>query len=190
MRDGLRGEIAARVLLTLGALLPYWRLLTFGVVFVTDDYFASDIFNGELPGRVIVGQLIRQGQLPVWTNQLCSGLSLAGAPADPVGLAAFSLLPSAAALDLLVIILLLVAAHGTYWLARRLGADRTGSVLAGLAFAGSGYIACQLKHLAIVSTVVWLPVGLALIDRALNTTVDAPPPTTARRALFMAGFGL
>src|SRR6266850_2212543 len=83
MRDGLRGEIAARVLLTLGALLPYWRLLTFGVVFVTDDYFASDIFNGELPGRVIVGQLIRQGQLPVWTNQLCSGLSLAGAPIAP-----------------------------------------------------------------------------------------------------------
>jgi hypothetical protein len=34
------------------ALLPYWRLLTFSVVFVTDDYFASDIFNGELPGRV------------------------------------------------------------------------------------------------------------------------------------------
>ena len=51
--------MAARVFLTLGALLPYWRLLTFSVVFVTDDYFASDIFNGELPGRVLVGQLIR-----------------------------------------------------------------------------------------------------------------------------------
>src|SRR6266850_1598761 len=188
MRDGLRGEIAARVLLTLGALLPYWRLLTFGVVFVTDDYFASDIFNGELPGRVIVGQLIRQGQLPVWTNQLCSGLSLAGAPADPVGLAAFSLLPSAAALDLLVIILLLVAAHGTYWLARRLGADRTGSVLAGLAFAGSGYIACQLKHLAIVSTVVWLPVGLALLDRAF--AADDTRRTAASRLVSLAMFGL
>ena len=53
MRDGLRAEIAARVFLTLGALLPYWRLLTFSVVFVTDDYFASDIFNGELPGRAL-----------------------------------------------------------------------------------------------------------------------------------------
>jgi len=115
---------------------------------------------------------------------------LAGSAADPIGLAAFSQLPPAAALDLFVIVLLLVAAHGAYGLARRFGADRPAAVLAGLAFAGSGYIACQLKHLGIVSTIVWLPVGLALIDRALDTRVDAPLPTTARRALFMAAFGL
>ena len=167
-----RRDLIARGLLTLGALLPYWPLLTFSVVFITDDYFASDIFNGELPGRILVGQWLRSGQLPVWTNQLCSGYPLAGAPADPIGLALFTLLPPAAALDAFVIVLLLVAAHGTYALGRRFGADRTGAVLAGVAFAGSGYIACQLKHLAIVSTVVWLPVGLLLIDRAL-TFADA-----------------
>ena len=113
-----------RIVLTLAALLPYWRLLTFSVVYVTDDYFASDIFNGELPARVLIGRLIRDGQLPVWTNQLCSGLSLTGSPADPIGLLVFTLLPPAAALDLLVIVLLLVAAHGTYGLARRFGAAR------------------------------------------------------------------
>jgi hypothetical protein len=187
-RDGIRADITARVFLTLGALLPYWRLLSFGVIYVTDDVFTSDIFNGELPGRVLIGQLIRHGQLPVWTNQLCSGVPLAGAAADPLGLAAFSLLPPAPALDLFVIVLLLVAAHGAYGLARRFGADRPGSVLAGLAFAGSGYIASQLKHLSIVSTVVWLPVGLMLIDRALAGGSNAP--TRARRALFMAAFGL
>jgi hypothetical protein len=189
-RSGFRANLTARVFLTLGALLPYWRLLTFNVVYVTDDVFASDIFNGELPGRVLVGQLIRHGQPPVWTNQLCSGLPLAGSAADPLGLAAFSLLSPAAALDLFVIVLLLVAAHGAYGLARRFGADRPGAVLAGLAFAGSGYIACQLKHLGIVSTVVWLPVGLLLIDRALGAGSDAQPPTAARRALFIAAFGL
>jgi hypothetical protein len=176
--------------LTIAAVLPYWRLLTFSVVFITDDYFASDIFNGELPGRVLVGQLIRHGQMPVWTSQLCSGLPLAGSPADPIGLAAFSLLPPAAALDLFVIVLLLVAAYGAYGLARCFGADRVGAVLAGIAFAGSGYIACQLKHLAIVSTVVWLPVGLLLIDRALEPSVDAGGPAPARRAIFVALFGL
>ena len=176
----------ARVFLTLAALLPYWRLLTFGVLYVTDDYFASDIFNGELAGRVIVGQMVRHGELPVWTNQLCSGLPLAGSAADPIGLGAFSLLPPAAALDLFVIVLLLVAAHGAYTLARRFGADRTGAVLAGVAFAGSGYIACQLKHLAIIATVVWLPVGLALLDRALGSDAIS----RARRALLLATFGL
>lgn len=175
-------EILARALLTVAVLLPYWRLLTLSVVFVTDDYFASDIFNGELPGRALVGQLIRQGEAPVWTSSLCSGLPLAGSAVDPIGLAAFVLLPPAAALDSFVIVLLLVAAHGSYGLARRFGADRPGAVLAGIAFAGSGYIACQLKHLSIVSTVVWLPVGLTLIDRALGDD--------RRRPLCMAAFGL
>jgi hypothetical protein len=188
-RSHARADIAARACLTLGALLPYWRLLTFGVVYVTDDVFTSDVFNGELPGRVLIGQLIRHGQMPVWTNQLCSGTPLAGSPADLIGLAAFALLPPAAALDLLIIVLLLVAAHGAYGLARRFGASRPGAVLAGLAFAGSGYIACQLKHLSIVSTIVWLPLGLSLIDRALETTGETAP-TPARRAFFMAAFGL
>src|SRR5688572_21958531 len=185
MHSSPRAEIGARVLLTIATLLPYWRLLSFSVVFVTDDYFASDIFNGELPGRVLVGQSLRSGQWPVWTNQVCSGYPLAGSPADPIGLALFALLPAAPALDALVIVLLLVAAHGTYSLARRFGSGRVGAVLAGLAFAGSGYIACQLKHLSIVSTVVWLPVGLLLIDRAL-----APAESRSRRSVAMALFGL
>lgn len=192
MRDGTRAGVAARIFLTIGALFPYWRLLTFNVIYITDDYFASDIYNGELPGRALVGQLLRQGQAPIWTSSLCSGIPLAGFPADPLGLAAFALLPPAAALDLVVIVSLLIAAHGSYGLARRFGVDRTGAVLAGLAFAGSGYIACQLKHLSIVSTVVWLPVGLMLIDRALGPSPAAATPSGehAKRALCMAGFGL
>jgi hypothetical protein len=186
MRDRFGADWAARVFLTLGALVPYWRLLTFSVIFVTDDYFASDIFNGELPGRVLMGRMIRHGQWPVWTSQLCSGFPLAGAAADPIGLAAFSLLRPAVALDLFVIVLLLVAAHGAYGLARRFGADRTGAVLAGLAFAGSGYIAAQLKHLGIVSTIVWLPLALTLLDR----TLDSKPTPLSRRALYMALFGM
>jgi hypothetical protein len=195
MHNSTRAGLAARILLTIGALLPYSRLLTLRVLYITDDYFASDIFNGELPGRVLIGRMIRHGQMPVWTNQLCSGLPLAGSPADPIGLAVFSLLPTAAALDLYVIVLLLIAAHGAYGLARRFGADLPGAVLAGLAFAGSGYIACQLKHLAILSTVVWLPVGLTLLDRALEIAQLAPgssPPRGdgARRATYIAAFGL
>jgi len=171
-----------RLLLTAGALLPYWRLLTLNVVYITDDYFASDIFNGELPGRALIGQLLRGGHWPVWTTQLCSGLPLAGSPADPLGLALFSALPPAPALDLYVIALLLVAAHGTFSLARRFGADATGAVLAGLAFAGSGYIACQLKHLAIIATVVWLPVGVLLIDEVLDR--ESGHRRSVRAALF------
>jgi len=185
-----RAEVAARALVTVGALLPYWRFLTFGVLFITDDGFASDIFNGELPGRVLISRLLGHGQLPVWTSQLCSGMPLAGAPADPIGLGLFTFFPTAVALDAFVIILLLVAAHGAYGLARRFGADRLGAALAGLSFAGCGYIAAQLKHLGIVSTVVWLPVAIAVLDRALAPPDDAHRPTLTlpRRALWLAIF--
>jgi hypothetical protein len=36
MQHAGRADMAARVFLTLGVLAPYWRLLTFSVIFVTD----------------------------------------------------------------------------------------------------------------------------------------------------------
>src|SRR5262249_33326705 len=177
------GNRRARAVLTLAALLPYWRVLTFGALYVTDDYFASDIFNGELPGRALAGQILRHREFPRWASALCSGVPLVGLPGDPIGVLAFALLPPAAALDVCVLVLVLAAAHGAYGLARRFGADRTGALLAGVAFSGCGYFAAQLKHLSIVSTVAWLPAGLVLLDRAF-----APAP--ARRSLWLGLFGL
>ena len=196
-----RAEILARSLLTAGALLPYFPLLKLSTIYVTDDYFASDIFHGELPFRVLVAEALKQGDMPVWTDKLCSGTPL-GISGEPIGLLSFALLPTAAALDVFLLAMLLVAAHGTYGFARRIGASRTGSVLAGIAFAGSGFLACQLKHLAIVSTVVWLPVGLTLLDMALSQervprmvvadadSTAAEPPSAAHRALWLLLFGL
>ena len=188
MAAAASGSLRARAVLTLAALLPYWRLLTFHAVYVSDDYFASDIFNGEMPGRVLYGRILAHGHLPQWTSQLCSGIPLVGLPADPIGLLSFALLPPAAALDLTVLVLLLAAAHGAYGLARRFGADRVAAVMAGIAFAGCGYFASQLKHLSIVSTVAWLPAGLILLDRAFAPAPDAPG--RSRRSLWLALFGL
>jgi hypothetical protein len=180
-----RAEIVARILLSVGALAPYWPLLKLSVIFVTDGVFTSDLFNGELPGRVLVAQGLRAGHLPLWTSQMCSGYPLVGAPVDPLGLALFTQLPPAPALDLLLIVLLLVAAHGTYSLARRFGADRSAAVMAGMAFAASGYIATQLAHMSIMSTIVWLPVGLVLIDRMFTGAA-----ARGTRALLLATLGL
>lgn len=185
MRPDRRADLAARVFLTVGVLVPYWPLLTLSRIFVTDGVFTSDLFNAELPGRLMVARTIRSGELPLWTSQICSGFPLAGSPLDPLGLALFTQLPPSVALDLLLIVLLLVAAHGTFSLARRLGAERSGAVLAGLGFAGSGYIATQLVHLAIISAIVWLPVGLILIERILT-----PGKSRRSRSLALATLGL
>src|SRR5580765_5341037 len=102
------GNLRARAVVTIAALLPYWQFLSFRALYVTDDYFASDIFNGELPGRVLAGQILRHGEIPRWTSQLCSGIPLVGLPGDPISLLSFALLPPATALDLCVIAMALV----------------------------------------------------------------------------------
>ena len=189
LRRAQSTDIAIRVLLTVAVLLPYSRLLTFSVIYVTDAVFTSDIFNGELPGRVLAASLLRSGQWPVWSSALCSGLPLAGSPADPLSLLTFGLLPPAAALDAFVVALLLIAAHGTYSLACQLTADRAGALLAAIAFAGSGFFAAQLMHLGIIATVAWLPVGLLLLDRALPGPMFAAG-APGRQNLDLALYGL
>lgn len=195
-----RSDLASRTAVTVGAVLPYLPLLGLDRLYITDDGFTSDIYNGELPIRVLVGQMLAAGQAPVWSSKVCSGFPLAaGHPFEPLSLALFTTQPTARALCLLVLALLLVAAHGAYGLARRVGADRSGAVLAGIAFSGSGYLVTQLKHLAIVSTVVWLPWGLLMLDRALATrkppslgdSLDSSPHSVSlsERFLFLGLFG-
>ena len=195
LRDGV-----ARAAVTVGGVLPYLPVLSLDRIYVTDDVFTSDIFNGELPAKVLAGQLMAAGQAPVWSSKLCSGMPLAPTGVfEPISLGLFAKLHTAPALCLLVIVIALVAAHGAYALSRRLGADRVGAVLAGVAFAGSGYVVTQLKHLSIVMTVVWLPWGLLLLDRALASQVaprigadeDAiPSPSVFARMRDMGLFGL
>ncbi len=191
MRRPLFQDWVARLALTAGALLPYLPLLSLDRIYITDDGFTSDIFNGELPFRVLVGRLLGDGQLPVWSSELCSGTPLG--PMEPISLGLFTALGVAPALSLLVITLMMVAAHGTFSLSRLLGADRSGAVLAGIAFSGSGYMVTQLKHLGIISTVVWLPWGLWFLARALapsSRTAQDVPTALSTRLLYLGGFGL
>lgn len=165
----------ARAAVTAGSILPYLPVLSLNHIFVTDDVFTSDIYNGELPARVLTSHLIAAGQAPVWSSKLCSGFPMAaGGIFEPLSTGLFATLSTAPALCLLVIGMVLIAAHGAYSLARRLGAERTGAVLAGVAFAGSGYLVTQLKHLAISMTVAWLPWGIYWLDRALASRVVPP----------------
>ena len=159
----------ARVAVTVGALLPYWRFLAFNVVFITDDYFASDIFNGELPGRVLVGQTDspwtacqsgRVGSVPACRSPVCRSIPLASDRSSCCRRLPLSTWSSSCCCS-----------------SRRTA--RTGSRAASARIAPAPFSRvwpspdrvtspAQLKHLGIVSTIVWLPVGLGLLDRVLD----------------------
>lgn len=171
-----RATLLSLAVLVVATLLPYPSLLTFGAVHVPDDLFVSDLFGAELPGNVTLGRTLRAGALPTWDPSVYGGTPIMAVP--PMIALLFGCIRSpAAALDALLLFVLLGAAGGAFALARRLGASDAGAVLAGFAWAHSGVMTAQLRHLSIISTIAWTPLALVFLDRAL-----APPGPSAPRS--------
>ncbi len=155
-----------------GALsLSYFPLVSGDGIIITDDKFTSDITNGEWPGRVAAGRLVREGHAPVWTRELMGGVALvpAGVSTDPISLLYFAALPPVPAINLFLLTLMLIAGTGTMTLARALGASLTGAALAGIGFVLSGYVVTQLKHTEIIAVISWLPWGTWALLQAFET---------------------
>ncbi|MFI5298363.1 MAG: YfhO family protein [Polyangiales bacterium] len=195
-------DVSLRALLSVCVIAPYWRLATMRGILATDDVIYSDILSAEFPARVEIGAMIRRGELPSWTNKLCGGYPLheSSAVADPLTLATFVPFSPTVALNLFVLATMLIVAHGTFSLARRLGASTAASMLSAIAMANSGYVSSQLKHLTLMATVCWIPTALVLLDHALGPELSTrtTEPRVARSsrarvrslALFAAVFGL
>ncbi|MDB4929743.1 MAG: Bacterial rane protein YfhO, partial [Myxococcaceae bacterium] len=171
--------------------LPYARLLTFRAVNLADDVFVADLLGGELPFRAAIGRALRAGQLPLWEPRIYSGYPLfaGGGALDPIGGALFAALPPAAAYDAFLLVMLAVAGFGAARLARVLGATAAGAVLTGLAWAHGGVVVSQWRHLGVLGTIAWLPLGLSLVEDALGPRADGARRDRAL-ALFAGLLGL
>jgi hypothetical protein len=164
-------------LLCLLVLLPFWRLATGQGVVITNDIGVSDIANLQYPLRYFAGQELRQGRLPLWTPGVYMGYPfLAEGQAgvfSPVNLLLFGLLPVRYALNVGSLLPFVIAAIGAYLLARELGASIAGAFLAGLSYALSGFFVGHVKHIPIVTTATWIPVGLWLVERGVRRSDGA-----------------
>jgi hypothetical protein len=188
----LRTRWLAPLVMALVVLAPYHRLLVGTAIPIPDDIFISDLADGEFPARVEAGRLIRAGEPPLWTSGIWTGFPLQAGSIEPVSLVLFTVLPPALALGWLIALCLLASSLGTYALARQFGASRLGSALAGFAFAWSGFIVCQLRHLGTLSVVALFPLALFFLDRAatggLRDVAAARSFPLRRRLLWLAGF--
>lgn len=159
-------------LLCLLVLLPFWRIATGQGIFVTNDVAISDIANLNYPLRFFAGQELRQGRLPLWTPGVYMGFPLLAEGQaglfSPVNLLLFALLPLRGALNVGSLLPFVIAATGTYLLARALGAGVTGALLAGFSYALSGFFVAHVKHVSMVTTACWIPVVLWLVERGVK----------------------
>jgi Bacterial membrane protein YfhO len=154
--------------LVLGA---FWKLALMKGVVITDDVFASDLMNENFPYRFALGKALQAGEWPLWVRELYGGFPLlARSEAGvcyPFNILLFGLLPPFVALNLTILLTLLTAGIGMYCYARELNVRPLAAVLGGVAFCFSGYLSSHLKHLSMVNAASWLPIGLALLERAV-----------------------
>jgi hypothetical protein len=171
--------VAAVVIAVMGVLAP----LTLGGRLAssadTDAFYA--------PFAAFLHDQLAAGRIPFWSPGAFSGQPFladaqSGVTYPPMLLAAWLLGP-VDALRAVATFHYLIAALGTYALARQLGASRTGSAFGSIAFAASGHLVARSAALGLLGGAAWLAPALALAE----ASASARP---GRRGFAVAGLGL
>jgi hypothetical protein len=120
----------------------------------------GDNLQQNYPLHVLVGSMLRHGQLPLWNQYIFSGSPLlagfnAGALYPLVGL--FVVLPDRVAWVLTEVILFSLIAVGMYVFLRALALSTVACVLAAATFAFSGVVLSQVSHVDMTEGYAALP---------------------------------
>lgn len=168
------GELA-RTAVVAGGVLIVALILFYGLdiaggssLFFTHDLGFSDIWHLNYPLKHFYQQELAEGRLPLWCPLLGTGFPLhaegqVGA-LSPLNLVLYSALQLPLAFNWSILLHALLAGVFASAFARRVGAGRGGSVLAGLVFALSGFFIVHLKHLNMTEAAAWIPLLLLLLE--------------------------
>jgi Bacterial membrane protein YfhO len=143
-------------------LIYFYPVLLGQVILAPGDGWAQNF-----PMRVLAGQMIARGQLPLWNPFIFAGMPLAasvypGAFYPPNFL--FAILPATLAMNIVVLVTYYLALIGTYLYSRRIGISRTGALIAGIAFTFGGFMINHLSHTSRIAAAAWLPWVLLAIE--------------------------
>src|SRR3984957_8485415 len=135
------------------------------VVFVVPALFGHPVIAGDnqiqnYPLRVLSGQLLRSGHLPLWDQWIWSGSPLLGglnAGSFYPGTLLYVVLPGLVAWTVNLVFLYWVAVLGVYALCRTYRLGRLASLLAAGVFGFAGSMTAQMVHLGVVQGAAWIP---------------------------------
>lgn len=206
----LRRPYVVLLLLLLPA-IPLWRTLAHGEVIGPWGHLAQAApWNEPAPSRAydvlqmdgvlqtylwrdLVLRSWSRGELPLWNPSELGGIPLlansqSGALYPPHVLLGLMRVPTPLALNLLAWLHLALAGLGAAWLARRLGANEAGALVAGGVFALSPWMLAWAPLGTVVATAAWIPwVAAAALPTGRHWWKVHPalPPCTA--CLLLAG---
>ncbi|HEX3567870.1 MAG TPA: hypothetical protein VHU17_21075 [Acidimicrobiales bacterium] len=166
-----RPELVAVTILALAPLLFFGipGLMGHPVLFGDNQY-------QNLPMRILAGDQIRQGTLPVLNPYIWSGSALLGgwnAGAMYPFTFLFAILPATAAWVLNEVLVYWVAALGLYLFLRASGLRPVAGLLGAASFAFAGSMAAQLVHFGVVAGMSWVPLMLLALLQ-LSRRPNAP----------------
>jgi len=162
--------LPGRALLPIDALFGYppWQAHreNFGVGLPHNPLIADAIIQNYSWKR-LARESFAQGELPLWNPYILSGQPFMASGQNgslyPLGVL-FYVLPVEKAYAPFIALHLWIGAIGAYLLARVLGATRLGGIISGLTFGFCGYLVVSFLWPMVVSTAVWLPMLLAVIE--------------------------
>jgi hypothetical protein len=121
---------------------------------------AGDNLIQNFPLRVLSGDLLRHGRLPLWNQYIWSGSPLLGglnAGSLYPGTLLFAVLPAVGAWVANLLAAYWAGGLGMYALTRQLGVRPLAALLAAATYAYGGAMAAQMVHLPIVQGWAWVP---------------------------------
>jgi hypothetical protein len=135
------------------------------VVFVLPALFGHPAVTGDnqiqnYPLRVLSGQMLRAGHLPLWDPWIWSGTPLLGglnAGSLYPGILLYAVLPGLVAWTANLVLVYWVAAIGAYLLARMYRLRPFACVIGAASFAFAGSMTAQMVHLGVVQGAAWIP---------------------------------
>jgi hypothetical protein len=164
---GILSRIMTALALTLLPLVYFYPAVMGKVLLAPGDGWSQN-----LPIRILIAEMIRNGHLPLWNPYIFCGMPLL-ASIQPGALYPatwlFAVFSPKTAMNLVVITTYHIALIGAYLYARRIGCNRFGSMIAGITFAFGGFMTAHLGHTNLIASGAWLPwILLALEELYLN----------------------
>jgi hypothetical protein len=131
---------------------------------------AGDAFFYSYPLRTVAWEMIRAGQLPLWTPHVLSGYPLLAMAQLAFGYPltwGYLFLPGHYAEQIYVLAPFLLSPMFAYAYARELGRSRLAALLAGLSFGYGGMMCSGISNSGMLTnSMLWLPLVLIPVDRA------------------------
>ncbi len=172
----LRGEAAILAVIVAFFLFFFWRVMFGGRFFLAGDQLVY-----TWPLRTIAWEMIRNGQLPLWTPFVFSGYPLLSMAQLGLGYPltwGYLFLPGHWAEHVVILAPYLLSPIFTYTYLREVGRSRVASLLGGLSFAYGGLMVSGIGLNGMLpNAMMWTPLLLIAIERSKGKTFFSPTKT-------------